>query len=65
MIKKNNINNKTTYKKVNNSNDKTYILSECLNYPGCAWSCMCNCKNCRLFEEKLFEEKLFENKKKN
>ena len=63
MIKNNNnINNKkTTHKKVNYSNVKTYILSECLNHPGCAWSCMCECENCRLFEEKLFENKIKKN----
>ena len=49
---KNNIHNNNNN---NYSKTKNYILSGCLNHPGCAWSCMCDCKNCQLFEEKLFE----------
>ena len=50
-----NINHKKNIHNSNYSKVKKNILSGCLNHPGCAWSCMCECKNCRLFEEKLFE----------
>lgn len=52
---KKNISHKNNIHNNNYSKTKNYILSECLNHPGCAWSCMCECKNCQLFEKKLFE----------
>ena len=65
-MKHNNKNNNNNINKKMNTNKNTnkqkmynkppnYLLLGCLNHPGCAWSCMCDCKNCRIFEESLFE----------
>ena len=40
-------------KKKHNLTRKNSAHLGCLNHPGCLWSCLCDCENCRYFEERF------------